>query len=798
MATKISERIMENVSIAKSFKGILRIAHISDVSSTEEDTFSNKSLYTSDGLTPKELEKIGSLTALPALEGAMTRYNYQNDSLRDKRVPITDSVGNYLNWNVGFDGVTIGSNEKINYNLIDKSETKVFPILKSAHAIVGLEKILIKSEKQATSTNGGKVTIEGSNNSRGMVIVKTNDSTRTVYSPSRLAKNGEVLMFRQDDYRNVDGVKHYFTDFVNIEDYIKDKLNKYLKGNIMEVPSGTVIYHACSLTTWRSDCTNYDKGPAMQQRGANNSWSIQGACKKINNYGDNLIPLFKRDYLLCDGSSYKIVYVPKTFSTSVASNLIENRERFFELFFNLGYYYTEKRILFNRPKTNFSNNQPNIIYSTSISGATKPKLVEVTDKSYSGLDDIDALFQEDLATMLCCDEIYKFVREYQQKYKKLPTKNEIEKYIENAKIPEEYIFNSFVGDNENTIGKVSGLKNTKLLNLTYKTADDEEVKLNLGKEINKFGDFIKFYDNSDNIYRAVKVYKLPLVTYFITLLLKGLSDANLIQHLQEFYTYKFQVPSFVSDDFSPTFIGSGAYMINSINYKKQNLPQSWSGTEVRGIIPHRHYIALTKGTIEQDTEQNGSRFFVNYEPYNINDISDTNNKSYEQSFNNRFYNAETLTDQHVVVAEFCDGKVLKTTGGKGGWNITMEDASNSYILRDVPVKLKSNYTINGFKPLFAQTISSGDIIADTYSPEGGTDAQKIDYLGRDISTSFGNADPRFDNAEPNRGITDIAYYEQISATDDEKITTNLKNFSKCTSTSYFSMENVTLLPLIKI
>lgn len=797
MATKISDRIMENVSIAKSFKGILRIAHISDVSSIEEDTFSNKSLYTSDGLTPKELEKIGSLTALPALEGVMSRYNYQNDSLRDKRVPITDSVGNYLNWNVGFDGVTIGSNEKINYTLINKSETKVFPILKSAHAIVGLEKILIQSKKKTTSTDGGKVIIEGSNNSRGMVIVKNNNSERTVYSPSRLAKNNEVLMFRQDDYRTVNNVKHYFVDFVNIEDYIKEKLNKYLKGNVMEVPSGTVIYHACSLATWRSPMEDYDKGPAMQQRGKNKSWSIQGACKKINKDDKNkLIPLFKRDYLLCDGSSYKIVYVPKTFSASSAPTLIENRERFFELFFNLGYYYTEKRILRNRPQTKFSNNQVDVLYSTS--NSNKPKLVEVSDKSYSTLDDIDALFQEDLATMLCCDEIYKFVREYQRNYKKLPTKNEIEKYIENAKIPEEYIFNSFVGDNENTIGKVSGLKDRSLLNLTYVTADGNTVKLNLGKEINKFGNFIKFYDNSNNIYRAVKIYKLPLVTYFITLLRKGLSDNDLIPYLQEFYTYNFQVPSFVTDDYSPSFIGSGAYMINSINNRKQNLPQSWSGTDVQAIIPHRHYIALTKGTIEEDTNSTGDRYFVSYVPYNVNNINDTDTKSYGQKFVNRFNDTDvnTLTDQNVVVAEFCDGEIFETTGGKSGWHITTEDASNSYILRDIPVKLNSYYTINGFKPLFAQTISNDD--GDKYSPKGLNEAQQIAYLGKGISTSFNNADPRFDNAEPNRGITDVAYYEQISETDDEKITTNLKNFFKCTSTSYFSMENVTLLPLIKI
>ena len=48
----------------------------------------------------------------------MTRYNYPNDSLKDRRVPVTDSVGNYLNWNVGLNGVTIGSNVDINYKLL--------------------------------------------------------------------------------------------------------------------------------------------------------------------------------------------------------------------------------------------------------------------------------------------------------------------------------------------------------------------------------------------------------------------------------------------------------------------------------------------------------------------------------------------------------------------------------------------------------------------------------------------------------------------------------------------------------
>ena len=527
MAAQISERIMAEVSIAKSFKGILRIAHISDVESTDNDVFSNKSLYTTSDNLPKNIQTVGHYKALPALVGEVTRYNYPEDSLRDKRVPITDSVGNYLNWNVGLNGVTIGSNEKINNKLIS-TDSSTFPVLTTNHVIVGLEKIATKDVKKTIQNeapipdsdvdNRNRVTIESSNNSRGIVIVKTSDGSNTVYSPSRLAKNGEVLMFRQDDYRNVDGVKHYFTDFVNINDYIKDKLIKYMKGNVLEVPSGTVIYHACSLNTWRSDVD--DKGPAMQQRGANNTWSIQGACKKINKNGNNLIPLFKRDYLLCDGSSYKIVYVPKTFSAAIAPTLIENRERFFELFFNLGYYYTEKRILKSRPDslynsskqyydfTTLDNSTPNTILNWSKScpdykkldsltidnvhnyiqnySETRPIFSDVIDNKYSYLDDVDVLFQEDLATMLCCDEIYKFVRENQQKNNKTPNRDEIVKHLQKSKIPEEYIFNSFYNRNDlaGIESDVSNETNKSLLDISYKITINTEpttIKLNLGR-----------------------------------------------------------------------------------------------------------------------------------------------------------------------------------------------------------------------------------------------------------------------------------------------------------------------------
>ena len=287
----------------------------------------------------------------------------------------------------------------------------------------------------------------------------------------------------------------------------------------MEVPSGMVIYHACSLETWRDDTL----GPAMQQRSKVNNYTIQGACKKTNKYNNLLIPMFKRDYLLCDGSSYKIVYIPKTFSPQTAPNLMENRERFFELFFNLGYYYTEKRILTQRPSAIFKNgyyqfiNNKDVAFNDKVTWSTstpdkldnitfeniyqyiispddkKPSINSVTSNIYSQLDDVDVLFQEDLATMLCCDAIYDYVRSKQRNEKRTPDRNEIVRYLEDLSIPEEYIFNSFIGDNQTASADISNEDNKNLLNITYKTPDGKDVPLKLGREINKFGQTIKFY-----------------------------------------------------------------------------------------------------------------------------------------------------------------------------------------------------------------------------------------------------------------------------------------------------------------
>jgi hypothetical protein len=60
------------------------------------------------------VSQYGYPNPIQGLSGSSSRYSSENpsigeDELRINRVPMTDSMGNYMNWNIGLDGVTIGS-----------------------------------------------------------------------------------------------------------------------------------------------------------------------------------------------------------------------------------------------------------------------------------------------------------------------------------------------------------------------------------------------------------------------------------------------------------------------------------------------------------------------------------------------------------------------------------------------------------------------------------------------------------------------------------------------------------------
>jgi hypothetical protein len=77
-------------------------------------------------------------------------------------------------------------------------------------------------------------------------------------------------------------------------------------------------------------------------------------------YLSEVIPLYKRDYVLCDGTKYRIPYRP-IFTNARITNQREAFDRFLNLFFAIGYKYTERKNLALRPLYRINENGVSIL-----------------------------------------------------------------------------------------------------------------------------------------------------------------------------------------------------------------------------------------------------------------------------------------------------------------------------------------------------------------------------------------------------------------------------------------------------
>lgn len=294
---KQENRIMGEYSIAKSFKGILRIAHILELVKNEKDIYKNPTYYGRPGKLMNisggayESEETGYPNPSKGLDGTITRYSDTNaeitgDDLKVQRVPMTDSMGNYMNWNIGFDGVTIGSNEDINSTsiaiekfkqndfLIKQTtddfiwQEKYFPVLESGNIIIGLDNKEYPSDKYKVNKESGLV-IENKKNLGKLVIENRYDKTeaqtkltskhtfinykadtdkkfRTIYQDNKsVVEEYDVFMYKQDDF-----------DYDNY--YFKTKIEETPSNNDLTVRGNSIVlnnYKESSDTTnitWES------------------------------------------------------------------------------------------------------------------------------------------------------------------------------------------------------------------------------------------------------------------------------------------------------------------------------------------------------------------------------------------------------------------------------------------------------------------------------------------------------------------------------------------------------------------
>lgn len=293
-------RNVQDTKISESYKGILRITNVSDVEPSD-DTYNNTNLYSLDEVDTNPYLINGFIYSTPVLNGKSKRYR-SDDEVKSNRIPVTDSFGNYLNWNINKQGLTIGS------DIFDSKESLV------------LETKTITSKSAELSD-----------------IVIDMNSYKLQFKPTESLDDNSVLIVKKDD-------EVCTITTANLDKIIDSKLTEFdNQKKVSQIPSGTVIQH----------------------------------------YSDALVGDLEDDYLVCDGSSYTIKFDSK------------DKSKLFDLFFMIGYTYTEGK----------------------------------GDKE----------FQNDISELLAYDVIYDYVTK--QKGEEKLTVDEVKNMLSKAKIPESYIFN---------------------------------------------------------------------------------------------------------------------------------------------------------------------------------------------------------------------------------------------------------------------------------------------------------------------------------------------------------------------
>lgn len=737
--SKLEYRVMGDYSISKSYKGILRIAHIMETVGTEDDYFLNSTYYG----VPKTLMDIsgsdasskvyGYPNAGEGFEGKVKRYISEKE-YEDKKLPMTDSMGNYLNWNIGVEGTTIGSDTLNNgYSIfrskvrqngydVDIIQPNVFPILESRELVIGLEPKL-RGDEKVYLTNAGKFHLLKDEMTPALVISNLYDNSpsnltsisdendtiksykfkkdekykhRTVYKVTKeLNEEYDAYFYCQENYNehnyNCDGEElinskendiEYNKSFDNIEkgkiidaevdifnlkDYVKELIAKYMKSNTVEVPTGSVIWQYISLAKWygtndagtgnflTNDC-NVGHRPNMSQRSTtegNTIWNdstIQGASRKSNKLSvrnnrykeqteedsafdsarlNEIIPLYKRDYVLCDGSTYFIYLIENTSTNIEIKKKYESYDRFINLFYTIGYNYSKAKS--GNPysdiksryfcewvddKFKFQNlttthdiieddektyiDETNYIKYNEDEGRPRPAEWESHMKN---LKDSDTLYAIDMATMMA----YKMLLEEDKrdidsafvengKY----NREKAEEWLKKQKLPEEFIISSFVGDTNETIIKYNNYSKEKInaedfvLSFPYEMTDGDIVKVNIGREVTTFDSFIKYFVPSKDggEYCICKVWQIPEIQYILDVMIAGAGERNHI--LPSKFEYKFKVPN-ITETRIPKFIGSTGYNWRDQKNNDMEVSGSWSSTYTVGTIPHRH--AIFKGSL---------------------------------------------------------------------------------------------------------------------------------------------------------------------------------------------------------
>lgn len=501
--THKEERNMTGKVITNTYKGILRISNNIDLIKGEQDSFLNNTYYLPTGAAIDwSGNGIQSTHNFLSENGQTTRFK-SNDNYLNLKIPVTDSVGNYLNFSLGTESSLVGSPIKPASNKYFESDNSI--LVSVAATILG------RSKQPEKKIIGANLNIESSDNFNSKLIVlnkkrhngesldKITDSVkvRTVYNITKTKADSQkydALLYEQENYENSKDFKDCKVVLKNLKDYVDEQINRYREASESSVPAGTIISQYCSLDNSQGSNlelintiratktvdTSYSCCNTFQNKTLEPTpylyFNSNG--RLLKEFNSKILADFKGAYALCNGA-------PMTISLRPFWNQFAKREKksleLLDLFHMIGYYYhkNNKNLEIHRcilnPQTGIYSYLENINY-------------QYTDCKI----DNDVCYGITMATILAFKELNDKFSLEKEPFEGKTDESKLKKclnWLSNRLIPEEYIFNT-ISPTELEL---------ELPNSYYIYENSQKNYINIGRQISSFNDEIPYYSYNNSV-----------------------------------------------------------------------------------------------------------------------------------------------------------------------------------------------------------------------------------------------------------------------------------------------------------
>lgn len=136
------ERVMAGKVISDTYKGILRVGNNVELAKYTKDNFLSTDYYFEPG-SDKWVGGGINLTKTFLSDSSGERFK-SSDNYTNIKLPVTDSMGNYLNFSLGAEGTLVGNYPNIGIYKetvdIEEENANNFPIIKTNNPIfIGLK-----------------------------------------------------------------------------------------------------------------------------------------------------------------------------------------------------------------------------------------------------------------------------------------------------------------------------------------------------------------------------------------------------------------------------------------------------------------------------------------------------------------------------------------------------------------------------------------------------------------------------------------------------------------------------------